>query len=258
VDPEQGGPGGSETIEIPDEAVEYILFQRTHLIRFHHSIGYRILERLLPFSIYERAVRREACARRREIKRAYVEDLQAEFEILRPHLPAACRSLLDIGCGVAGIDVLLSRFYRQRIERFHLVDKTQVEERIFYGFKPCGAFYNSLVLAKSLLCMNSVAPERVLCMEADTPWADEIGKGSLDLVLSLLSWGFHYPVAVYLEVVARLLARDGRVILDVRRGTDGIERLVRRFGRCEVIHETGSYRRVLCAEPSPAQVEREE
>ena len=75
--------------------------------------------------------------------------------------------------------------------------------------------------------------------------SNEIDTGKkLDLVLSLISWGFHYPVGVYLDRVYELLNDDGRLILDVRTRTDGLNVLTQKFGSYEVILETAKYARV--------------
>lgn len=42
----------------------------------------------------------------------------------------------------------------------------------------------------------------------------------LDLVISLVSWGFHFPVSTYLDQVHDLLREGGRLILDLRKRKD--------------------------------------
>ena len=43
-------------------------------------------------------------------------------------------------------------------------------------------------------------------------------KESIDLVVSTISWGFHYPIDFYLKSVFDLLNKNGLVILDLRLG----------------------------------------
>ena len=50
-----------------------------------------------------------------------------------------------------------------------------------------------------------------------------------DIVMSYLSWGFHYPVSVYAEAVRHLIRRGGRLIITVRRNTKG-EAALKTFG----------------------------
>ncbi len=236
----------TQKITVPDEAVEFILFQRTHLIRFHHNLLYRIMDRISPFSIYERAVRMEARSKRDEIKQAYASDIRSEFETIREFLPDACKSILDIGCGIAGIDVFLYHHYRRSVDHFYLLDKTRTEDTVFYGFKQQGAFYNSLEIAKKVLHLNDIAEDHIELLEATEN--NEINvHGKVDLILSLISWGFHYPVSVYLTRAHEILSDDGRLVLDVRKGTDGIKLLAEKFGRCDIIHEEKSFLRMLCS-----------
>ncbi len=70
---------------------------------------------------------------------------------------------------------------------------------------------------------------------------------SLDVVISLLAWGFHFPVSTYLDWVCSCLAAGGRLIMDVRRGTDGMKPLAARFSKLSVISETAKAQRI-CAQ----------
>jgi len=70
-------------------------------------------------------------------------------------------------------------------------------------------------------------------------------RGTVDLVVSLISWGFHYPVPVYLDQVRALLRPGGRVILDVRKETDGRAQLEARFPGVTTISETRKKERVV-------------
>ena len=55
----------------------------------------------------------------------YSRQLEDELAIIAPHLPGKIRSVLDIGCGVGGVDVALHRHLSLLGEtpEFHLLDK---------------------------------------------------------------------------------------------------------------------------------------
>jgi len=243
-------------MEIPAAAVPYILLQRTQHLGFLRSPWamrlFWLADRLAGGSgrdvfgspIFHRAVRLEAAFRGGRVRRLYAAEIGAEFEALRLHLPARCASILDVGCGVAGIDALLYRHFAASSPRIHLLDKTVTSDRIYYGFKGTAAFYNSLDVARALLRANGVPGDRITIHEA-APDFSVAPDQELDLVISLISWGFHYPVATYLDPVHALLAADGRLILDVRGGTDGEEEVRQRFGAVRVIEERPRHRRLL-------------
>ncbi|MEL6183369.1 MAG: methyltransferase domain-containing protein [Myxococcota bacterium] len=238
-----------EVIHVPSDALPYILFQRTAYLRLPQSRAFQILDRLLPIDLYGRVVALESRVRSSEIGRLYQDDIFREYESLRPHLPPAPSSVLDIGCGVAGIDALLYAHYRDRSPEIHLLDKTAVEDRVFYQFEAKGAFYNSLEIARTTLESSGVPAERVATHEATEDNRIPLADGSVDLMLSLISWGFHYPVSTYLDEAERVLRPGGRLILDVRRGTSGKVELEGRFRSVAVARDEPKFERLVLAKP---------
>jgi SAM-dependent methyltransferase len=208
---------------------------------------YRLLHQWLPVHtpLYNLVVSLESRVGRSHIKTRYAADMQREYESIRQALPGTCSAVLDIGCGVAGIDVLLQRHYANQPIHFYLLDRSRVEKRVFYMFQPQAAFYNSLDVSRAMLTGNGIAPAYVHLIEANDQASIDI-ETQVDVVLSLLSWGFHYPVAMYVDRVHALLRAPGVVILDVRKGTDGMDVLRRTFRHVEVVLNTPKYDRVVC------------
>jgi SAM-dependent methyltransferase len=169
------------------------------------------------------------------VRRAFNRDMAREYEEIRPHLPRRAVAILDIGCGVGGIDVLLHRHYGT--PRLYLADRTETSGEVYYGFAERGAFYNSLDATRRLLLTNGVPERAMRFREVGAECRLDVPE-ALDLVISLISWGFHYPVAVYADQLRALLRPGGRVILDARKGTDGRAQLEKRFPRVTTISET--------------------
>ena len=241
----------SYDMRVPDTALTYILFQRTGYLFFTNRAFFRRLRKLVPFLSYEKMIDLEAWLNRERIKAHYVADMDQEYQSMKAYLPLACSSVLDIGCGVAGIDVFLRQHYQDQNHaqaqalQFFLLDKSQLETRVFYGFQSHGAFYNSLAVAKNVLVLNGVADDHVITLEASDDNTIAI-QDRIDFVISLISWGFHYPVETYVQAVYQLLSEQGRLILDVRKKTDGLARLKDWFSACNIIAEEKKYVRVLC------------
>lgn len=231
-------------IAVPTEAVRYILYQRAYF-RLPVNVLYRNIVRRLPFPvpIFNVAVAIESRLFPARIQRLYQRDMAQEFQTLTAALPRACSTILDIGCGVAGIDVLLDRHYAGQAPDIYLLDKSHVERSVYYLFRPRAAFYNSLEVAKSLLMSNGIPPQRIHLLDASEEY-DIAVDASIDLVISLLSWGFHYPVDAYIDRVHALLTEHGVAILDVRKGTDGMDTLRRVFRSAAIIDDAAKYERV--------------
>jgi SAM-dependent methyltransferase len=232
-----------ERMVIPDGAVKFILFQRTGYLRFPKTLLYRALDRALPFSIYNPVVEIESRLGRGRVKALYSDTMAAEYESIRGALPEACSAVLDIGCGVAGLDVFLERHYRGRGVHFYLLDKTRTEKSVYYDMASKGAFYNSLGVAEDLLASNGVTRGRIHLLEANEANEVRVDR-KIDLVVSLISWGFHYPVATYAKQVREALSDQGVAILDARKGEGGVDELRRHFGSVEVIKSEPKYERV--------------
>lgn len=234
-----------QSLLLPDSAVKFIAFQRTDALRFPHFPGYGAIKRIVPKAFYNLAVAAESRLRPQAIKSFYAADINAEFDTLAPHLPASAQSILDVGCGVAGIDALLWQHYLTDSPEIYLLDRSATDASVFYGFKSRGAFYNSLEIAAEVLRANKVPPAQTHLIEATDDNAIKL-NGPIDIVVSLISWGFHYPVATYLEPAHAKLRDGGRLFLDVRKGTDGLELLRDKFSSISIIVDEAKFDRV-CA-----------
>jgi SAM-dependent methyltransferase len=236
--------GMKSEICLPDRAVRYVLFQRTNYLVIPRSLVFKVLKRLLPWQLNNAVVGLESALRRRRIKELFNDDIRRDFEQIRFALPERCGRILDIGCGVAGIDVLLHGHFASCNPVLYLLDKSQVERRVYYGFERKGAFYNSLDVTSEVLTANGVAAENIHLLQATDDHRIDIDQ-PLDLAISLISWGFHYPAETYLDRVYELLRPGGHLILDLRKGTGGEDTVRRRFGEMRLLHEGLKHRRFV-------------
>lgn len=120
--------------------------------------------------------------------------------------------VMDIGCGFAGVDALLAQSGQRT---FRLVDGDGSGERRG-GFSQQTAPWYDVRIGTRLVCENAAraSVEFVVVPPAPEPWP-------CDVVISLKSWGHHYAVECYLDLVKRSLKPEGLVIMDIRNGTDG-------------------------------------
>ena len=185
-------------ISVPGEAIPYIRMHRTNL--------------------------------EGNIPARYAEAVAEDFAGMVPYLPPAIDAMLDIGCGMAGIDVL---FWREYCPRLFLLDGNGMTEART-GFHERMDYYNSLPITRRLLEMNGVPPEHISTALPER----------CDLVISLFSWGFHYPVSTYLPLVKTVLHPGGRLILDIDKRNDGSAALRADFEIVGVLSDLGTARRV--------------
>lgn len=228
------------TLTVPDQALHYVLLQRTAYqlpLKKH-------FKRLGLDKFYDRNfLKWFAALKRDEIAELYARDIAAEYQTMKSALPEDAEAILDIGCGIAGIDVFLYGHYAHSKPSLSLLDKNGISEQVYYGFRESGACYNSLAAAEEFLVANGIPRAAIHTFDIDQDGFPAHEK--FDLVVSLISWGFHYPVEVYLDQVCAALREGGVLILDVRKKTDGKRLLAHRFASVETLLDEKKYERVL-------------
>jgi SAM-dependent methyltransferase len=191
--------------------------------------------------LYEMWARTRTPADSRRLGQRYEADLAVELAAFERYLPDTPPTVMDIGCGLGGIDVLISRHYGHEAS-FVLIDRDEFAPHPYYGFRQIGAAYNSLDETRSFLRSNGVVAESLTTVNvAVEPFPQD---ARVDVVLSLLSWGYHYPIEAYLDDVCRVLCPGGMLIVDIRKGTDGVAVLSERF-ELETVAEDPKSQRVF-------------
>jgi len=163
-------------------------------------------------------VERYYLAQRSEPKsaEAYVAACQFDVAAMKPYLITG--DVLDIGCGLGGPSVLIAKHCGGTL---HLLDGTSWGSRhINYG--PSMEPYNDRSATDLMMAANGITEHRWWPVGAtELPTVQNI--------VSLISWGWHYPVSIYGAAVARALVPGGRLILDLRPGKGGERELARDF-----------------------------
>ena len=165
-------------VVIPDECVPYIRYQRS-----------RYAEAKVPDP--------------EEVKRRYAAHVAEDFAGMEPHLPENVSSILEIGCGMALLEVHMKRRYPDA--RLDLLDADTITRDGGAGYSNTPDQYTSRALTEMLLAANGVKVDR---------WHD-IGTKALleaDLIISMASWGYHYPLSTY--------KTRGLHIVDLRRKSE--------------------------------------
>ncbi|MEJ0013497.1 MAG: class I SAM-dependent methyltransferase [Bauldia sp.] len=234
----------SPTISLagPPTTAKYIALQRTHL----QPKAARLARRLFGKRLFDRSLLPYFLSAD-QILASYSDEIRAEYQELATWLPPKAANILDIGCGLAGIDVFLFAHYSVNSPHIYLMDKTRTDEAIHYGHEKVASFYNDLALAQQLLTRNGVPAANIHPVEAEQGAIARL-PARFDLILSLLSWGFHYDLVTYLDEALRALAPGGAIIIDVRKDSPSFTELSDRFGtRYDIIADFSKHRRIRIA-----------
>lgn len=121
--------------------------------------------------------------------------------------------ILDIGCGVAVIDLLLAQYLPQ--SKFYLLDKEGFSFRPGVYYDATYPEYNSWAPVRDAINATELDTNRFTMITPDNPWPDQV-----DVVTSYLSYCWHYPKDTYWNRVMSTLKIGGKLILDVRSLSD--------------------------------------
>lgn len=156
----------------------------------------------------------EIRARRDQVFADVVQAITMEHRPVRSflhRLGLSPRHVIDIGCGAAVGDALLKQDFALRAT---LIDIEETPEQ-YHFWSETGAGYASLDEARRFLLANGYRPDEVTTINPRTSPGAMAGL-SADLVTSLFSCGFHYPVTDYVDLMLDTLRQGGTVILDLR------------------------------------------
>ena len=220
------------------DLASYIVFQRTDLGRLSQS---RFLKRWLG---YNRLVGIDGALFHGSIMEQYRVSMGKEWQSMVPYIDHPVNSVMDIGCGIAGLHEYSFRDLSGNKDwSLTLVDRNKTDEAVYYNFKADGSAYNSLHGAKSYLASRGVPEAQIHLVDVEKDSLPNDRK--YDLIISMISWGFHYPVETYLDYTKKVLADTGSMILDVRKDTGGVEALNKVF-HTDVILDEPKYQRIRC------------
>ena len=143
---------------------------------------------------------------------AYRASCLSLYKRISPFFPSGASRFLDIGCGTAGIDLMIASCMPDT--HVTLLDKNEVIQGRDIGYGSAESFvgYCDFRAAKKMFADNAMLDRLTCC---DINW-QPFPSGKFDVIMSFYSWCFHYPADTYAEQVYNALDNHGVVIVDVR------------------------------------------
>lgn len=187
---------------------------------------------------YHAAMLEFATKNRAEILAIVFDEICEQFDAIAPSLDKVLpKQIVDIGAGYAFVDLLLHR----RFDCDVIIVDIEQSDDLHFGFRETGAGYSSLDVARKFLIANGVPKSRISILN---PAKDDIsGLGKVDVAISLISCGFHYPVNTYDEFFRENVGKA--ILLDIRKGTDEFGSL-EKYGSVSEVSTTGRVCKTLC------------
>jgi 16S rRNA G527 N7-methylase RsmG len=121
-------------------------------------------------------------------------------------------TIIDVGAGNSLTDVVINAMYPEKKFKFILVDggnSYNKETPWLTGndsyYQEGYVTYNNWSFLQKTVELNNMDMNMFVPKEPDDSWSDN----QVDLVMTLSSWGWHYPIDTYLDKVNLIVKEDG-------------------------------------------------
>ena len=124
-------------------------------------------------------------------------------------------TIIDIGSGMSVVDLLLYSYIPN--SKFYLIDNEGWDENFVNPEIPRVCFsekypiYNSWEPVHDAITASNFDKDRFIFQNTSEPFPENV-----DVIMSYLSWCFHYPKNTYWDRSIHSLKKGGKLILDVR------------------------------------------
>jgi hypothetical protein len=149
---------------------------------------------------------------------------QAERDLYYCWLPGMPKAVLDLAGGLGRTTVSLHNWYCSPRIHYHLVDGDKVCENLVGGWEPeQQEWCNDFGLTWKFLRANGLKAGQVFTHDLTGPHDCFAEIPPVDLVISTLAVGFHWPIEPWLERLRPVCHENTRLIFGVRHGKYGPE-----------------------------------
>lgn len=168
----------------------------------------------------------------KDLDKKVFHQIREEFDLIKEYLPNDVINIMDIGCGIGLIDIFLNQHYVD-CKKFSLLDKNYIDSKIVYGFSEKYESYNVSNITKNFLINNYIDSNKLDLIDVDSKYV--IKPESIDLCISLVSMGYHYPISIYFELLKTISHEKTVFIFDIATEYQSIEDIRKKFNTVKVI-----------------------
>ena len=158
---------------------------------------------------------------------------EKEFLEIKKYLPSKALTIMDIGCGLGILNIFLNKYYN--FPKFFLLDKNKVDKKIKYGHHEKYESYNFLNNTKNILLNNGINTKKLKLFDVEKKFL--IPNKSIDLVISLKSMGYHYPINIYFHLLKKVCKNKTIYIFDISKKNQTVVKLKEIFKSVKIIRE---------------------
>ncbi len=142
----------------------------------------------------------------------YTVMCESEWAVIQEYIGSPSR-VLELGCGLGRMSVYINQMIGGRTH-YILADSNGRPKGIKFGWDPPRAFYNDLGATAEFCELNGLENFEIF----DLAHRDIIELLPVDMVMSFLAVGFHFPIEDYIDKLIQITKTGGTMIFGIRKG----------------------------------------
>ena len=164
-----------------------------------------------------------------------LNEIYKDYLTIEKYFAEGSEYICSIGPGNCIFELFLLK--NSIIKKILLIDIEQTNNN-HHGFQNQGSGYANLESSKKFLISNGINPESI---DTCNPLKENIPNFKFDILISIISMGFHYPCDQYAKWINLNCKNNGFIIFDKRKNVidDGFELLKNNFS----IKEQSEYKK---------------
>lgn len=230
----------AEKFLIPNKAARIIVLQRIELLNSFLVKIRKLLGRYLFSSFITKYF-----INSNSIRHKYYDVMSKEFSTIEKFIDKEDKNFLSIGGGIGGLELIINQKFQNK--NFYFIERNYISKKVKYGWG--GAIndeaYNDLYLQKTFLMMNGMHENQINIYNYDK---DSLPEIKFDVIISLLSLGYHYTFDLYIKYLKKVSKQDTKIIFD----TIDSEYFKKIFKKVEIIKTDSETvhksKRIVCRE----------
>ena len=158
---------------------------------------------------------------------------ESEWNVIKNHIKNP-QKVLELGCGLGRMSIFINSMLKNNAH-YILADSNGSWSGIKFGWNPVKKYYNDLNATSNFAVLNGL--QNFSIFDLETNHLSDLSE--IDLVISFLAVGFHFPIENYLEKLLDITTKNVTMIFGVRVGQYKIKDFNRYFNNILLLKQDG-------------------
>lgn len=198
----------AKNFSIDKNMAKLILFQRVELLNSFQKKIRKIFGRYLFTNFMIKFF-----LNIKKIESIYYNRMLEEFNEIKGEIEISNKSILSIGGGLGGLELILSSYFKQA--NFSIIERNYISKKIIYGWDNNNSeAYNILDLTFKFLTNNGMSQNNFKIYDFEKK---NLPIKKFDMIISLYSLDYHYDFKVYEDYFREISTKNTKFIFDTIR-----------------------------------------